>query len=84
MGRVDGRGARHRDANSTATKIRRKKKPYKVLYENVTQEKKKLRSAVRHSCIFPLFQPTEFFFRFLIISTRLMAILSSQLASIRT
>ena len=46
MARVDGHGALHHDPVSLASRRRKKKKPYKILYENVTQEKKKLRSAV--------------------------------------
>ncbi|KAL9090868.1 MAG: hypothetical protein Q9165_005076 [Trypethelium subeluteriae] len=49
MTRADERGARHRSALSAKSRTAKKKKSsYKVLYENVTQTKKKLRSAISH------------------------------------
>ncbi|KAF2228753.1 hypothetical protein EV356DRAFT_47206 [Viridothelium virens] len=49
MTRADERGARHRSALSVNARTAKKKKSsYKVLYENVTQTKKKLRSAISH------------------------------------
>ena len=48
MGRVNERGARHYSATLSHAKDRHKKTSYKILYENVTEPKKKIRTTVRH------------------------------------
>lgn len=59
MARVDEHGARHRHANpmDAETRKKKKKKGFRVQFENITQPKQKLRSDVRYSCsssTFPL------------------------------
>ncbi|KAF2838842.1 hypothetical protein M501DRAFT_934488 [Patellaria atrata CBS 101060] len=54
MTRVQNRAANAHSKKTSTALTNRKKKPYKIVFESVTQEKKKLRSAVSYNAQAPL------------------------------